>query len=108
MHLLRAHASPDEAANDNTRTRVPLIYLSAGCPEGWGTVLGYLATTNPALIYLMDQVPDAIDRDEELLDGECGVVGIVPVMVPACLWRQRQGITQCKAYPLDLLAQRLG
>ncbi len=101
------HAAP-EAANDDNRTRTPLRYLSAGCPEGWNTVWGYLALTNPGLIELMDKIPDVIAPDEEQLDQDCEMAGVAPLTVPACLWLQTHRISDSRAYPVELLAERLG
>jgi len=96
------------ACNDNTRTRTPLAYVSACCPSGWNTVWGFIATTNPALIDLMDRVPGVVDPDEAWLDQACEMAGVEVVTVPACLWLQSHGITESRVYPLDLLTQRLG
>lgn len=106
--LTPPYAPREEAANDNTRSRVPLRYVSPCCPEGWSTVWGYLALTNPGLIEIMDKDPAVIEPDEAWLVEACEADGVSPVTVPACLWLQAQGITTAPAFPVGLLERRLG
>ena len=100
---------PHTPANDNVAPGTPLHYVSALCPPGWDTVLGYLAKTNPDLLNIMDRTPEATQRDGYWLTARTRKrYGVEPVKVPACLWLQRQGIETVNAYPLTLLRERLG
>jgi hypothetical protein len=82
--------------------------FTSECPEGWNTVLGYLASTNPEALFLMDPDAEATKRDGYWLINQCKKLGIEPVKVRAPAHLIEQGIFEVNAYPEWLLARRLG
>jgi hypothetical protein len=91
-------------ANDNEPG--PLDARSRLLPEGYDTVLGYLAKTNPEALALMDwRDPDATLRDGWWLAHRCKHdVRYVPA--PDAL--RRLGIMRVRCYPVELLKLRFG
>lgn len=83
-------------------------YASPDVPEGWNTVLGYLAETNPEALALMDKDAEATLRDGYWLAARCKRLGIKPIKVTASTILLQQGVWQVNAYPLWLLTERLG
>lgn len=83
-------------------------YITDTLPQGFDTVLGYTAKHMPeALVYDAD-VPECTQRDGFWLKHRCRERGhdVVKVRAPAVL--QEQGIETVNAYPVRLLAERLG
>lgn len=86
----------------------PNPYASPGLPEGFNTVLGYLAEVNPEALDLMgDPVADT-QRDGYWLKHQASRrdIQIVSVEAPAPL--KDVGIETVNAYPIELLRKRLG
>lgn len=83
-------------------------YESPDCPEGWDTFWGHLARTDPGVLALMDQLPEAADSDEAMLDMMCQQQGIPPRIVSAGAWLTRNGVFSSKAYPLHVLEAHAG
>lgn len=77
-------------------------------PEGFDTVLGYLARNNPEALFLMGPDAEATARDGFWLTHRCKQRGIKPVKVEACAHLIEQGIFVVNAYPISLLEERLG
>lgn len=81
-------------------------YLSH-CPEGYDTVLGYMARHFPDHVGICAEAEDTL-RDGFWLTHRCRERGLdaVRVSAPQCL--QAQGIATVKAYPINLLRERMG
>jgi hypothetical protein len=84
-------------------------YMSP-CPEGYDTVLGYLAKNHPADLEFMDTDPEATVRDGFWLTARAKAKGIkmCKVLAPEVLRKQGRHIEMVNAYPVSLLAERLG
>lgn len=78
-------------------------YENPDCPEGWDTFWGFLAKTEPEVLALMDQMPEASEADERELAVLCEREGVVPRVVSASSWLVRQGVFEAMAYPVHLL-----
>lgn len=78
------------------------------CPEGYDTVLGYTFRNNPEALDLMDPSPQSTVDDGFWLTHECRRRGVTPIKVTAPMVLQREGIIEVNAYPLHILARRLG
>lgn len=84
-------------------------FTSPGVPEGFDTVLGHFARTNPeALEVLGDDYVGGTQRDGFWLRARCRERYVEPVKVEAPAALQEQGIERVNAYPLDLLKRRFG
>ncbi|WP_018123356.1 hypothetical protein [Desulfovibrio oxyclinae] len=81
------------------------VFLS-DCPEGYDTVLGYLAKRHPDLLDLIDKEPEATTRDGFWLMHRCKERGIKRLRVKACPFLQAFGITEVWSYPIGLLKER--
>jgi hypothetical protein len=83
--------------------------VSPDVPEGYDTVLGYLAKHHPEALDLFDySVPEATQRDGYWLAHRVKERGLEPVHVAAPPILAAQGIFQVRAYPVDLLQRRWG
>lgn len=79
--------------------------VSLQVPEGYATVLGYLAGHHPEVLDLMDYSdPSATERDGFWLAHRFKNV----VYVPAPPVLRQKGILRVRAWPLELLAHRFG
>lgn len=83
-------------------------FLSDGLPDDYDTVLGYLARMNPWALQADLWDPEATQRDgfwcKHRASERC--IEVVKVEAPEVL--QEQGIHEVNAYPVSLLAERLG
>lgn len=84
--------------------------ISYNMPEGYDTVLGYLAKNHPDVLDLIDYYdPEATQRDgwklSHMVNRTAGAQ-VVYVEAPKCL--QTKGIFTVRAYPVSLLQQRWG
>jgi hypothetical protein len=79
--------------------------LSRNVPEGYDTVLGYLAKCRPDMLDLMDyEVPETTARDGFWLAHrykKCDYVPAPPVL-------RKKGIMRVRCWPVGLLAERFG
>lgn len=82
-------------------------YLTA-CPEGYDTVVGWLSVNRPDVIVTLGDAPACTQRDGFWLMHRCRERGIPEVWVRAPKVLADQGIDKVRAYPADLLAERLG
>lgn len=82
-------------------------YRSPNLPDGYDTVLGYLATHEPFLLSVMEEYAEATEMDDWWLTGRCKSAGIEPVKVPASLLLVREGVFEINSYPLEFLRERL-
>lgn len=82
-------------------------YLSSGVPEGYQTVLGWLAENNPeALDLLYDPIMDTHVDDRWLLK-QARLRGYTTAQVQASQVERLAGIMGVTAYPLTLILERL-
>jgi hypothetical protein len=84
----------------------PSEYFSPDLPEGFDTVLGYLAKHEPYTLSCIDQFAEATLRDGWWLTHRCRKAGIKPIKVPASLFLVQQGIFEVNSYPVALLQER--
>lgn len=79
--------------------------VSRNVPEGYDTVLGYLARCHPEVLDLMDYTqPDTTARDGFWLAHRfkrCEYVPAPPVL-------RTKGIMRVRCWPIELLEQRFG
>ena len=79
--------------------------VSRNVPQGYDTVLGYLAKHRPDMLELIDyDVPEATARDGFWLKHRCDEVNYVPA--PPVL--RAKGIMRVRCWPTDLLERRFG
>lgn len=93
----------DEMGDEERRS-----YLSPDCPEGYETVVGYLARFNPWAIRCGLADPEATQRDGFWLKHRSSERGIAVVKVKAPAAFAADGIEHVNAYPVSLLQERLG
>lgn len=100
--LRRWHAEESEAADVAPEFADA---VSRGVPEGFDTVLGYLAKRHPEVLALMDwRDPEATARDGLWLSHRYKF----QVYVPACVALRNRGLMRVRAWTVDLLAERFG
>lgn len=77
-------------------------------PEGYDTVLGWLAKHHPDVLVLMGDVadPQATVRDGWKLAHWCKRFGLPVLWVEAPPVLRERGIERVRAYPVSLLAKR--
>lgn len=80
------------------------------CPDGFDTVLGYIAKHRPEVLDFMDMNPEATTRDGFWLTNQAKVrkLKVCKVLAPEVLRKQGRHIEMVNAYPVSLLAERLG
>jgi hypothetical protein len=83
-------------------------FLSPNVPAGYDTVLGFLARTNPEALCILDEDPEATRSDGIWLRARAQVLRMFVVKVVAPAFLQDFGIREVHAYPVELLAERLG
>lgn len=76
------------------------------CPEGYDTILGYLAKHNPEALELIDKDPDATQRDGFWCMHRSRERGITVQKVAAPKFLAKFGIDEVNAYPIELLEER--
>lgn len=89
-------------------TIVVADYITPRVPPGYDTILGYLATTSPEMLELMEEPVADTCRDGWWLRHRCRERGDEPIKVMAPRVCQDRGIEVVNAYPLDLLERRFG
>ncbi len=83
------------------------VFVSPDVPQGYNTVLGYLAETHPEMLDLMrDPLEDTV-RDGYWLTHQAHKRDIQVHQVEASSYLRDHGIEQVNAYPIHLLAERL-
>ena len=91
-------------------SRLPIRHWDAitrDVPEGYDTVLGYLAKHHPDILDLIDRTdPDATARDGWWLSHRCKDSVQQYVLAPECL--RAAGIKRVRLWPIALMAQRWG
>lgn len=75
-------------------------------PDGWYTVISYLARHNPEMLALLDHPAEDTQRDGFWLNHQCKQRGIRPTKVVAPKVLQELGVHHVNIYPVDLLRQR--
>lgn len=75
-------------------------YESPNCPEGYDTILHWLANNEPVTFALLEQFADATEDDDNALTFDCLMRGIKPVEVLAGAWLVREGVLHVNAYPV--------
>lgn len=85
-----------------------LRWISPPLYQGYDTVLGYLAKRRPDDLRWDLWEAEATQRDGWWLKHRCKERGLESFKVPAPVVLQEQGITEVNAYPVHLLAERLG
>jgi hypothetical protein len=83
-------------------------YVSPNLPAGYDTVLGFLARTNPEALALLDEDPECTKVDGIWLRERAKMRNLFVTRVEAPAFLQQFGIREVHAYPVDLLAERLG
>ena len=81
-------------------------YLS-DCPEGFDTVVGYLSKTQPGIFRTIDEPVLSTYRDNIWLTMQSHVRGLETISVPAPAIVSMIGFDTIRAYPVDLLRERL-
>lgn len=111
MHQAVIALSDVVSAGDPPQVRAPvppkfLEYLSE-VPEGYQTVLGYLAIHHPDVLETVDCTdPEATQRDGFKLSHWCKQEGHGQMYVNAPPVLQERGIRHVRAYPVELLERR--
>lgn len=82
-------------------------YISP-CPEGYDTILGWMAKHRPEMLEMIDKEPEATQRDGFWCVHRCRERGIAVQKVPAPEFLAKFGIEEVNAYPTELLEERLG
>lgn len=91
------------------QTQKHAMAITPDVPEGWDTVLGYLAKYHPDVLDAFDYSnPSATARDGWWLKHQCMKRGIETPRVPAPPCLRACGIDHVNAYPVTLLAHRWG
>lgn len=82
--------------------------ITENVPEGYDTVLGYLAKHHPDVLVLMGDYadPQATVRDGFKLAHWCKKQGCPVLWVKAPPVLAERGVDKVRAYPLSLLAKR--
>lgn len=78
------------------------------CPEGYDTVLGYLAAVDPWSLLAGLWDPEATQRDGFWCKHRCERKAFDVIKVPAPAVLVEQGIRTVNAYPVEVLKERLG
>lgn len=86
----------------------PLEDYTTPCPEGWDTVVGYLAKHRPEVIAALGEAAEVTQRDGFWLMHRTRERGLPVVWVRASRVLQEQDVMQVRAWPVDLLSERLG
>jgi hypothetical protein len=113
LRVALAQLSETVDAMERQLSSVPRVCRHSGCvshvPEGYDTVLGYLAKYQPEVLDMYDYSdPKATQRDGWWLKATTLRMGRVAPLVDAPPVLQRVGITEVRAYPVDVLARRFG
>jgi hypothetical protein len=81
-------------------------FMSGHLPQGYDTVMGYLARTNPESVALLPDFVDDTQRDGWWLVHRSRRRGVRVIKVQAPLVLRERGIEVVNAYSVDLLRER--
>ena len=101
--LIAVHITPDEPEGHTPDPQ----YISP-VPNGYDTVLGYLATHQPEALQFDMWDAEATQRDGFWCRHQCRKRGLPICKVPAPAIFDGESFTTVNAYPLEVLQERLG
>ena len=90
----------------NATPDLEALYTSPNLPDGYDTVLGYLAREQPEIINLMSEPIGDTLKDSLSLKAKCVKADTLVETVDAPPALRERGIMQINAYPLDYLVDR--